>query len=443
MKRLFGTDGIRGVANEDLTLQVAASLARALALSHRQIYLGMDTRESSPMFAGQIVASALSAGADVYDLGVIGTPAIAYVLSRLKSAHPIGIVVTASHNPYYDNGLKVIAPGGGKLPVEEERRLEGAMAYSGLDQVKNPRIGSYVPGKSLRGEYLDYLKSVCPRASFEGALALDCANGALSGYAASVFRAHGIACTVLANRPDGRNINAGVGTTSIDQVRRRVFRDGARPKDLLVSFDGDGDRVMFSLSSGMVIDGDALSYLILKGELEQGRQGNFGIALTKMSTLGTIRSIRSLGVVPTITEVGDRALGEALRDGGYLLGAEQSGHVIFPDEMPTGDGLLTALRFLSLYHSEREIRWALKTYHPSYQELMNFSFRSREDLDNFTESLAYRKFLGEFAKEQQGESRVYIRPSGTEPILRVLLDFPTKNEAAEARARIMDFMEAR
>ena len=441
MKHLFGTDGIRGVANADLTLDVAACLARALALSHRQIYLGMDTRESSPMFAGQIVASALSAGADVYDMGVVGTPGVAYTLASLKSTHPIGIVVTASHNPYQDNGLKVIAPGGGKLPVEEERRLEGAMAYSVLEQVKNPRVGQYVSAKSLRGDYIDHLKATCPRASFEGTLVLDCANGALSAYASSVFRAHGMRTSLIANHPDGRNINAGVGATCIDQTRRKVFRDETRQKDLLIAFDGDGDRLMMALPSGTVIDGDALSYLVLKAELEQGRQGSFGIALTKMSTLGTIRSIRALGVEPTITEVGDRALAEALRDGGYLLGAEQSGHVIFPDEMPTGDGILTALRFLSLYHSEREIRWALKTYHPSYQELMNFSFRSREDLGNFVDSLAYRKFVAEFGKE--GDSRVFIRPSGTEPVLRVLLDFPSKFEAAEARSRIMDFMEAR
>ena len=441
MKHLFGTDGIRGVANADLTLDVAARLARALALTHRQIYLGMDTRESSPMFAGQIIASALSAGADVYDMGVVGTPGVAYTLASLRSPHPIGIVVTASHNPYQDNGLKVIASGGGKLPVEEERRLEGAMAYSGLEQVKNPGVGQYVSGKSLRTDYSDHLKTICPRASYEGTLILDCANGALSAYASSVFHAHGIKTSITANRPDGRNINAGVGATSIDQTRRKVFRDEARQKDLLIAFDGDGDRLMMALPSGTVIDGDALSYLVLKAELEQGRQGDFGIALTKMSTLGTIRSIRALGVEPVITDVGDRALAEALRDGGFLLGAEQSGHVIFPEEMPTGDGIHTALRFLSLYHSEREIRWALKTYHPSYQELMNFSFRSREDLGNFVESTAYRKFVALFGKE--GDSRVFIRPSGTEPVLRVLLDFPSKLEAAEARARIMDFMEAR
>ncbi len=423
MKRYFGTDGIRGRANSDLTIDCAMRLANALSLHYTRVFVGRDTRLSSPMFASAFIAQAMAIGMEIIDAGVVGTPCLCYALRSEEDANSCGVMITASHNPYFDNGLKVLSSSGEKLSNEEESYLEGAMDQK-TGEFYSLNVGSYFQDKSILKNYVNFLLSLCPNAYFSGRLKFDGANGSAALALRKVATKTGFDYSFYHQHPNGYNINAHCGVLAIHEVFDRLKnleKNGKeKPFEILVSLDGDGDRCQMILKDGTFLDGDALCYLFAKAFKEQGLLKSMKVAVTTMSSLGLLESLKALGIDTVVTKVGDRALAEAIREEHLVLGSEQSGHIILGDAIGSGDGIYTALLFFSFYHSFEEIKAALQDYKPSFQVLKNISFSSKEALANYLLSKEYQNLYEVFA--EFSHIRVVIRPSGTEPILRVLFD---------------------
>lgn len=431
MKRYFGTDGIRGKANADLTIDIAKKLARALSLRYTKVFIGRDTRVSSPMFAAALISTALSCGMEVMDIGLVGTPCLCYALRKEEDASACGVMVTASHNPYYDNGLKVLSSVGEKLTKEEERYLEGAMDVPHQD-VYPEEVGEYHLRKEIKSQYVKFLVNHCPHASFTGKLYFDDANGSAGSSLRQVATFLSLPFQEKVQRPNGMNINDHCGVLHIHEVFQRLKEHETDSFDLLVSLDGDGDRCEMMLKDGTLLDGDALCYLIATALKEREKLPLNKVVVTSMSSDGLIASLKEKGITAVITDVGDRALAEAMKKEKISLASEQSGHMIIGDAIGSGDGILTMLTFFSYYHSLEDIKRALDGYHPSFQELINIPFENRDALRIFVNSPQYEHLLSDFS--QKDGVRVVIRPSGTEPFLRVLFDAKSRELLENSKA---------
>lgn len=416
----FGTDGVRGLANVQITAEVALAIGRATSrvLGAGEVLIGRDTRLSGSMLEAAVAAGVAAEGADAVLLGVVPTPAVA-VLSARDSVP--GVVISASHNPFADNGLKVFAPGGRKLSDEEQLDVEAAIAevLTGAP----PRVGAADVGvvRNDDGASEAYAASVV--ATLEGRdlagmhVVLDCANGANSHVAPSVLRSLGARTEVLFDDPDGTNINADSGSTHPQALQQAVKDSGA---DLGLAFDGDADRLVAVDGTGELVDGDHIIALCALDLFSRGRLANNTVVVTVMSNLGFLHAMRSAGISVEQTAVGDRHVLEALSAGGHTLGGEQSGHIIFADRSTTGDGLLAGLTLADLVmRSGRPLAdLAAAAMERVPQVLVNVEVAS--PMPDVCERIAEE--IGAVESELGDDGRVLVRPSGTEPVVRVMVE---------------------
>ena len=422
--RLFGTDGVRGTPGEPpLDRQTLIRLGAAVAgacrggSGLRRVLIGRDTRESGGWMTGALAAGVAGAAARPVDAGVLSTPAVSF-LTR-DGGYDAGLVVSASHNPYRDNGVKVFTAAGEKAGADLEDRITASVAA--LDPA--PRAGSTPPVErvSIAGAYLDHtagiLRGVPVPCAFR--MAIDCANGATSRLAPAVLHRLGLASVVLHDQPDGRNINRGCGSMHPGPLGRAVVDQGC---DLGAAFDGDGDRVVLVDHRGVAVPGDAVLLVAARWLAARGRLPHRGVAATVMSNIALEGALAAEGVTLHRCAVGDRLVREEMRRRGLALGGEQSGHVIFGDHLPTGDGLATALMILrAMLDSGRPLADLAADLALQPQVLLNVEVRRRSRLDELPGVSA----LVEAAAGELGRAgRVLVRYSGTEPLLRIMIEGP-------------------
>jgi phosphoglucosamine mutase len=433
-RKLFGTDGVRGVAGEFLTAELALGLARA-ATGHAagkrpQVLIVRDTRESGEMLEAAVAAGVSAAGGDALLGGVLPTPAAPLLLARYGL--DLGVVLSASHNPYRDNGIKFFGGDGFKLSDETELEIERALEQPAA------RDGTIGRVRELRGAAEDYLRELHSRFSdldLSGLdVLLDCADGATYRVAPEIFRRLGASVTVRAASPDGRNINHGSGSTHVDELARAVVAGGHR---VGFAFDGDGDRVLAVDSRGAVVDGDELLALGALHLREQGRLRGGGVVVTVMTNYGFHDAMKREGIDVAVTNVGDRYVIEELRARGWTLGGEQSGHLIEMGFNRTGDGIAGALLTLEALAGADLAERAAMSKLP--QRLVNVKVRDR---DSIAGAATVHDAVRAAEAELDGRGRVLIRPSGTEPLVRVMVEAPTAEEADELCARLVALVEA-
>jgi phosphoglucosamine mutase len=430
-RRLFGTDGIRGVAGEFLSAELALSLARATTAKavedgrHGRVLVLRDPRESGEMLEAAFAAGVAAAGGEALLAGVLPTPAAPLLVKR--HGLDLAAVISASHNPYHDNGIKIFGADGFKLSDADEADIEARMA---APPVASPRMGRV---RRLHGALEDYLRALHERfdaLDLSGRrIALDCANGATFQAAPEIFRRLGAQVDVIAAEPDGRNINAGVGSTHLDALQAHVRAGG---HDLGFAFDGDGDRVLAVDRHGTIVDGDELIALAATHLGAVGRLGG-GVAVTVMTNYGFHTAMADAGIDVAVTGVGDRYVLEALRERGWSLGGEQSGHIIDMGFNPTGDGIAAALLACeALGDGDLASRHAMEKLP---QVLVNVRLADREALQTAVEATAAD--VRREGEALQGRGRVLVRSSGTEPLVRVMVEAPSKDECEAVCDRLV------
>jgi phosphoglucosamine mutase len=426
-KRLFGTDGIRGIPGkhplDDATLM---SVGRALgsflraASEHPRVVIGMDTRESGPHIAGEIARGLAAAGVEPVSAGIVTTPGVAWLVRRDKFS--AGVVISASHNPYHDNGVKLISSDGMKFPdaieAEIERMMEELPGASRLPSVPLPE------DTRLHEEYLEALQAcILPGTKFNGMkVVLDCANGAASHLAPDLFASLGCHVTAINHAPDGRNINAGCGSLHTEGLRKRVVETGAA---LGVAFDGDADRALFSTASGKLVDGDGILFTMARHMKEQGTLKGPAVVGTSMANLGLDKALSKIGLKLTRVDVGDRYVLEELQRTGANLGGEQSGHILFLDDATTGDGMLTAIKMASLVSISGPLEALVAGLKIFPQRLENVRVSSKPPLSSLPD---VTRLLAEAERTLGSSGRVVLRYSGTEPLVRVMVEAETEED---------------
>jgi phosphoglucosamine mutase len=435
-RKLFGTDGVRGVAGEFLTAELSLALARAATARVRdnggrpRVLVVRDTRESGEMLEAAVAAGIAAAGGEALLGGVLPTPGAPLLLRRF--GFDLGVVLSASHNPYRDNGIKCFGGDGFKLSDQVELEIEQALEAPAAPSAEVGRV------QPFEGALEDYLRALGER--FAGLdlsgrrIALDCANGATYRAAPEIFRRLGAEVDVVAADPDGRNINAGCGSTHVDKLAEHVRAGG---HDAGFAFDGDGDRALAVDRTGAIVDGDELIALAAVHLREVGRLPGDGVAVTVMTNYGFHTAMREAGVNVATTAVGDRYVLEALRERGWALGGEQSGHIIDMGFNPTGDGIASALLTLEAL-GDRDLadRDAMEKLP---QTLVNVRVRDRGALAGAT---GVQVAVEREAAALEGRGRVLLRPSGTEPLVRVMVEAPSGEEAEAVCARLVAAVEA-
>ena len=425
--RLFGTDGVRGVAgryplDHETVRRLGAALVRALpGGGGLRVLVGRDTRESGEWIEAELAHGAAGQGAAVASAGVLPTPAVAY-LTR-SEGFDAGVVISASHNPFEDNGIKVFSGRGEKFTEAVEREVEAIVA----DASWRPRDGEAAPvdRAALGATYLDHLHAIFPDASALGPfpIAVDCANGAMSALAPELFRRIGLEPVVIGNHPDGRNINLKCGSTHPERLAETVVTRGCR---LGVAFDGDGDRAIFVDHRGRVVNGDAVLLMCARQLQREGRLAGDAIVATVMSNIGLELALTALGIGLVRCPVGDKYVMEAMRERGLALGGEQSGHIIFAEYLFTGDGLCTALHVLDVIARTGRPLADLADDLVSYpQVLLNVRVREKTD---WRAVPAVAAAVARVEARVAGRGRVLVRYSGTEPLLRVMIEGEREDE---------------
>ena len=421
MGKYFGTDGFRGEANKDLTVDHAFKIGRYLGWyygkDHKaKVVIGKDTRRSSYMFEAALCAGLTASGADAYLLHVTSTPSVSYIARA--DDFDCGVMISASHNPYHDNGIKLINGDGEKM---EESLLEGIEAYLDSDQAlpyaQRDAIGRTVDYSAGRNRYIGYLISLATRSYKNFKIGLDCANGSTWQMAKSVFDALGADTYVIANRPDGLNINVDCGSTHIGQLQKFVVENGL---DVGFAFDGDADRCLAVDEKGNVINGDHIMYVCAKFMQEKNRLDGSKVVTTIMSNMGLYKALDQLGIGYEKTAVGDKYVAENMRQNGHIIGGEQSGHIIFGRYATTGDGLLTAIKVMECITESKQplsVLAAGMTMYP--QKLKNVVVTDKDETLNCEEVKAAVKKV---EADLGDEGRVVLRKSGTEPLLRVMVE---------------------
>ncbi|PAU86250.1 phosphoglucosamine mutase [Pseudomonas sp. WN033] len=430
-KRYFGTDGIRGrVGSHPITPDFMLRLGWAVGMAFRnqgscRVVIGKDTRISGYMFESALEAGLSAAGAQVQLLGPMPTPAIAYLTRTFQA--DAGVVISASHNPFYDNGIKFFSANGSKLPDELELEIE-RLVDAPLEVVESAALGKVTRVEDASGRYIEFCKSSVPTsASFKGLkLVLDCANGATYKVAPSVFRELGAEVSVIGVQPDGLNINAGVGSTDLVALRKAVLAQGA---DLGIAFDGDGDRVMMVDAQGREVDGDELLFIIAD-DLHRRDLLRGGVVGTLMSNLGLELALKERGIEFVRAKVGDRYVMAGLRERGWILGGESSGHLVCLHHTSTGDGVIAALQVLmALQRSGLTLAEACAGMSKCPQTLINVRYQPGTQSPLQDASLLAAV---EAVEQRLGDSgRVLLRLSGTEPLIRVMVE---GQDAAQVKA---------
>lgn len=440
---LFGTDGIRGVAGEPpLDAKTAYALGVALGTwakeqlsreSAPEVLIGMDTRESGPWLAAQVAGGLARANVEARFAGVVTTPGVAY-LTR-TGPFVAGVMISASHNPYYDNGLKVISHSGYKLADEVEAELE-ALMREWSETGEEPKAKALTIESSLDNLYIDYLVSTVS-GSLPFRLVVDCANGAATEIAPRLFQRLGPTVEWLGISPDGRNINLNCGSLHLDGLRERVLASGA---GLGIAFDGDADRALFVSHTGRIVDGDAVLFLAGCAFKKRGTLTGDTVVATVMSNLGLEKALDHCGIRMLRTPVGDKYVLEEMLRRGASLGGEQSGHVIFSEYATTGDGLLTALQILTIVRDSGQTLDALAQEMKTFpQKLVNVRVKHKRPLGELETVQAEIRA----AEQEFGEyGRVVVRFSGTEPLARVMIEAGSDEEVDRWTRRIADAIQA-
>jgi len=442
MSRLFGTDGVRGLANGLLTAELSMQLAQAAAVvlghnhsngSRPRAVVARDPRASGEFISAAVEAGLASSGVDVYDAGVLPTPAAAFLVADLKA--DFGVMISASHNPAPDNGIKFFARGGHKLPDEVEDAIETQMEL-GFERPRGAGVGRIRRFSDAEDRYIIHLlRSIAPQRLEGLKIVLDCAHGAASGCSPELFKDAGADIVVIGADPDGLNINDGVGSTHLGPLKDAVLEHGA---DLGIAHDGDADRCLAVDHEGNEVDGDQIMAILALSLKESGQLRQDTLVATVMSNLGLKIALREAGITIKETAVGDRYVLEGMREGDFNLGGEQSGHVIFADYATTGDGLLTGLQLAAQVartgRSLKELAGAMKKL-PQLMINVKGVDKARATQDPQVAAAVAR------AEQELGETgRVLLRPSGTEPVVRVMVeaaDMETATRVCEELAEIV------
>lgn len=422
--KYFGTDGIRGRVgdsriNPEFFLKLGWAAGRVLAQNNGnqrgKVLVGKDTRISGYMFESALEAGLAAAGVDTHLLGPMPTPAIAYLTRTLRAQ--AGIVISASHNPHHDNGIKFFSAAGHKLDDALEEAIE-EMLDKPLETVGSEHLGKAFRVSDADGRYIEFCKSTVPmRTSLKGLrIVLDCANGAAYHIAPHVFAEMGAKVSVIGNDPDGLNINKGLGSVHPEQLKLAVLEQGA---DLGIAFDGDADRVLMVDAAGNLIDGDQLLYIIACSRQQQGMLKG-GVVGTQMSNLGLEHALARQGIALERVKVGDRFIMERLLERDWILGGESSGHIICLDRTTTGDGIISALQVVTeLAHSGKDLAELLRPLFMYPQQMINVRLKVR---DGVLEHSSVQEALRDATAELDGKGRVLLRASGTEPLIRVMVE---------------------
>lgn len=447
MGKLFGTDGIRGIVGENLTAELAFRVGQAVTMVLKEqkgsaplITIGMDTRISSDMLESALISGITSVGGDVMPLGVIPTPAVAYLTVKVEA--DAGVVISASHNPFEHNGIKVFNGQGYKLSdALEEQVEEKILSGDPMPIEKGSGIGKRIHGmKNLKYEYIKHLQSTVTDDLAGLRILVDCANGAAAATAPDLFAGFEIEADFIHRKPNGVNINDRCGSTHLDSLAAMVTAGGY---DLGVAFDGDADRCLMIDEQGNLIDGDKTMAVCGLHMRDEGTLTGRAIVGTVMSNLGLHEFCNKNNIRLICTPVGDRNVLEKMLEFGYRIGGEQSGHTIFTDFATTGDGQLTALQFLQILHRSGKKASELASICPSYpQILVNVKLENRPGLK---EAVMASPALAEAVRKEEeglgGDGRVLVRASGTEPLIRVMVEAKTQEQAAACANRLAAFVQ--
>lgn len=441
--KYFGTDGFRGRANEGLNVEQAFKIGRYIGYHYgleqgrkARIVIGKDTRRSSYMFEAALISGLVASGADVYMLHVIPTPGVCYEVC--DGNFDCGIMITASHNPFYDNGIKLVNREGFKM---DESVLERVEAYiDGEFEVPlatGNEIGCTVDYMQGRNRYIAHLIASA-NFSLQGVkVGLDCANGAASSVAKPVFDALGADVRVINNAPDGFNINVDCGSTHIERLQRLVVEQGL---DVGFAYDGDADRCLAVDERGRVVDGDLILYVCGKYLNKHGRLAGGTVVPTVMSNFGFLKALDIAQLNYETTAVGDKNVFACMRENGYSLGGEQSGHIIFGDIEKTGDGIMTSLRIMEVIRAEREtLSELVRPVKLFPQRLINVTVA---DKDAALEAASVAEAIAAAEAELQGNGRILVRPSGTEPLIRVMVEAETEQMADRLASEVAEAVSA-
>ncbi len=426
MRKLFGTDGIRGVANiYPMTTEIAMQVGRAIAFivknrkGRHRIVIGKDTRVSGYMLENALAAGICSMGVDVLLVGPLPTPGIAFITTSMRA--DAGVVISASHNPFQDNGIKIFSGDGFKLPDELEADIEDLIFSQKMAALRPvaEEVGKASRIEDAKGRYIVFLKNIFPKKlSLDGMhIVLDCANGATYGVAPHVFEELGAKVTSLGVSPDGKNINHECGALHPELMAAKVKKTGA---DIGLALDGDGDRLIVCDENGKVVDGDHIMAICAKDLMKKRKLKKKTLVTTVMSNMGLGIAMEEMGGKMIRTQVGDRYVVEEMRRKGYSFGGEQSGHLVFLDHITTGDGNLAALQLLAIMQKRQKTLSQLAKVMKSYPQVLNNVRTAKKiDLENFTD---FQKAVTKMEKKLGKTGRILVRASGTEPVIRVMVE---------------------
>ena len=422
MRKYFGTDGIRGIAGESLTADLSFKVGKALGKlltekkEHPKVVIGRDTRISCDMIEQALTAGLTSTGVNVMTVGTIPTPAVAYLTKTIETDS--GIMISASHNPYQDNGIKIFGPDGFKLTDEEELEIESLIDNS--EQIKSAsfeKIGKVYSGNELTQKYVQHIKQSISGDLSNIKIALDCANGATTGVAPFIFGDLEADIETIGCQPNGININDNVGSTKIETISKFIKENSV---DVGFAFDGDGDRVLAVDAKGHVVDGDKIMFILAKHLKEQGELKDNMVVSTVMSNIGFYKAIEENGLQSVKTAVGDRYVVEEMRKNDYSLGGEQSGHIVMMNYATTGDGILTAVKLADIIKTSGKSLEELASEVNIYpQKLVNIKVVDKKTAMEDSEILAECEKV---EKELEGNGRILLRASGTENLIRVMVE---------------------
>ena len=437
MGKYFGTDGFRGEANVTLNVEHAYKVGRYLGWyfgrEHKaRVVIGKDTRRSSYMFEYALVAGLTASGADAYLLHVTTTPSVSYVVRTEE--FDCGIMISASHNPFYDNGIKLINRAGMKMEAEVENKIEGYIdgITPEIPFAVRENIGRTVDFAAGRNRYIGYLISIATRSFKDKTVALDCSNGSASAIAKNVFDALGAKTLVINNEPDGTNINTDCGSTHIEVLADFVKNHEV---DAGFAYDGDADRCIAVDEKGNIIDGDGIMYVCGTYMKEHGQLANDTVVTTVMSNIGLYRALEEKGIKTEQTAVGDKYVCENMMKNGHCLGGEQSGHIIFSKHATTGDGILTSLKMMeAMIEKKQSFSELTRELRIFPQILINVKVQDKKQAMEDAEVLAAADKVSE---ELEGNGRILLRPSGTENLVRVMVEAETDEICREMAERVV------
>ena len=443
MARLFGTDGVRGVANQDLTAELAVALGAAAArrlirtgaTRRRVAVVGRDPRASGEMLEAAVIAGLTSEGVDALRVGVLPPPAVAYLTSAYDA--DFGVMISASHNPMPDNGIKIFGPGGLKLDDATEDRIEELVRQGPGNRPTGAGIGRIVDAEDALERYLRHVGKAATTRLDGLTVVVDCAHGAASTAAPDAYRAAGATVVPIHAEPDGLNINDGCGSTHMETLRAAVVSHGA---DLGLAHDGDADRCLAVAADGSVIDGDAIMVVLALAMQEAGELASDTLVATVMSNLGLHLAMRAAGVQVRTTGVGDRYVLEELRAGEFSLGGEQSGHIVLPAFGTTGDGIVTGLRLMArMAQTRRSLAALAEPMQTLPQVLINVQVTDKATV---AQAPSVQEAVAQAEAELGDTGRILLRPSGTEQMVRVMVEAADEDTARQLAARVAESVSA-